>query len=152
VKRLIGIALTAVVGFGIVTAPVPARAQVDENIDKVELMLHGLIAVHASAVMTMKAYQGGLLTKEEAEAELARNEKLLALLIRCGVELKREATTADHSDLSFMQDYLQVCDYLRLALESFKTYIAERNELDRKLFERYLLKGEQAITRLLQSS
>ena len=132
-KRLIGIALTAVVGFGIVTAPVPARAQVDENIDKVE-------------------YQGGLLTKEEAEAELARNEKLLALLIRCGVELKREATTADHSDLSFMQDYLQVCDYLLLALESFKTYIAERNELDRKLFERYLLKGEQAITRLLQSS
>jgi len=41
---------------------------------------------------------------------------------------------------------------LRLALDSFKTYIAEGNTLDQKLFDRYLLMGEQTITRLLKAS
>jgi len=152
VKRLIAITLTAAVGLGVVAAPALAPAQIDQDLEKVELMLHGLIAVHASAVMAMKAYEAGLLTKEEAETEIARNEKLLALLTRCGIELKRAATTASHEDFSFIQDFLQVCDYLRLALDSFKTFIAEGNELDQKLFDRYLLKAEQTITRLLQTS
>lgn len=151
-KRLVAIALVGVVGFGIVMAPVSAPAQVDDDLEKVELMLHGLIAVHASAVMTMKAYQAGLLTKEQAETEITRNEKLLALLTRCGIGLKHAATAASHEDFSFIQDYLQVCDYLRLALDSFRTFIAEENELDQKLFDRYVLKVEQAVTRLLKTS
>jgi hypothetical protein len=100
----------------------------------------------------MKAYQAGLLTKEQAETEITRNEKLLALLTRCGIGLKRAATAASHEDFSFIQDYLQVCDYLRLALDSFKTFIAGENELDQKLFDRYVLKVEQAVTRLLKTS
>jgi hypothetical protein len=152
VKRLIGIMLAAVVGAGVVGAPMSASGQLDDDLDKLELMLHGLIAVHASAVMAMKAYDAGLISKEEAETEIARNEKLLALLARCGNELKRGATTASHEDLAFIQDYLQVCEYLRLALDAFRTYIANANTLDQKLFDRYLLKGEQTMTRLLQSS
>ena len=149
-KRLIAIGLAAAVGLGVVVLPAPA--QIDDDLEKIELMLHGLIAVHASAVMTMKAYEAGLLTQEEAETEIARNEKLLVLLTRCGVALKRAASTASHEDFSFIQDYLQVCEYLRLALDSFKTFIAEGNELDQKLFDRYLLKVEQAMTRLLKTS
>jgi len=152
VKRLIGIALVGLVGFGVVAAPAPASGQIDNDLEKLELMLHGLIAVHASCVMAMKAYDAGLLTKEEAQTEIARNEKLLDLLTRCGLALKRAAATASQEDYSFIQDYLQVCEYLRLALDSFKTYIAEGNTLDQKLFDRYLLMGEQTITRLLKAS
>ncbi len=147
-RPVIAIGLAAVVGIGLVGAPLPVRAQ--DDFGKVELMLYGLTAIYSSTVMTMNAYRAGLLTKEEAKIELDRNEKFLAVLVKCGTKLKREAALDEHQDVSFAQDFLQVCNYLQLALDSFGTFVTEGNELDRKLFDRYLFKGEQAMSRLLK--
>jgi hypothetical protein len=147
VKRLIVIALAAAVGLGLAG---PVRAQEGEDLEKTELMLHGLMAVHASAVMTMRAYDAGLLTKEEATSEHARNAKFLAVLSKVAANLDRSLALSEQEEISFAKEFLQVCTYMDLALNSLEKYIAEGNELDHKLFDRYIAKTEEAMTRLLK--
>ena len=146
-KRLIVIALAAAVGIGLAA---PARAQEGEDLEKTELMLHGLMAVHSSAIMTMRAYDAGLLTKEEATSEHARNDKFLAVLSKVAANLERSLTLDEQEEISFAKGFLEVCTYLDLALDSLEKYVTEGNELDRKLFDRYILKAEQAMTRQLK--
>jgi len=150
VKGLIGTMIAAVVGLALVAAPSAGRAQGAMDLDKVELMLHGVTAVYTSTVMAMNAYRSGLLTKDEAVTEIARNEAFLVVLAKCGRKLEREAAPDEHEDISFAQDFVQVCNYLQFAIESFTTFVSEGNELDRKLFDRYLSKGEETMDRLLK--
>ena len=147
-KRLIAIALAVAVGIGLAAAP--ARAQEGEDLEKIQLMLHGLMAVHGSAIMTMRAYDAGLLTKEDATGETARNDKFLTVLSKVGANLERALTFEEQDEISFAKEFLQVCTYLDLALDALDKYVAEGNELDRSLFDRYILKTEQAMTRLLK--
>ena len=150
-KGLIGTIVAVAVGVAVAAAPSPGGAVMTAELAKVELMLHGVTAVYASAVMTMQAYRAGLLTKEEASTEIERNERFLAVLTKCGRNLEREAEPGDHEDVSFAKDFSQVCGYLQLAFESFGVFVSEGNDLDRKLFDRYLFKGEQTMSRLLRS-
>jgi len=145
VKRLIGMVLAAVIGASLVPRPAAAA-----DADTMELMLHGVTAVYASTVMAMNAYRSGLLTKEEASAEIARNETFLAVLTRCATSLERSAAPDDYDDIAFAKDFGQVCSYLQLALDSFATFVAEGDDIDRRLFDRYLFKGEQTMNRLLK--
>lgn len=146
------IVTAAAVVLGVLAAMGPRGAQAAEDVERLELMLHGVTAVYASAVMTMEAYAGGLLTKDEVQAEVARNAKFLALLTRCGAQMERQAAPNDDEAISFAKDFQQVCSYLEFAFDSFATYVGEGNELDAKLFERYLAKAEAAMTRLLQGA
>ena len=150
VKRLIGMFVVVVVGAGAVVAPATVRAQEGMDLEKVQLMLLGLIAVHSSSVMTMDAFQARVLTKEEAQAEVARNEKFLAVLMKSGTDMKERLALDNQTDLAFIQDYLQVCTYVQLELESLKAYAEGEKELDQKLFDRYVAKSEEAMTRLLK--
>jgi hypothetical protein len=150
VKRLTGIIMVVAVGAGLAAVPAPVRAQEDWDLERLELMLHGLMAVHSSTVMTMAGYRPGLLTKDEATAELERNKRFLAILMKVASRLERDLSVRRDGDVSFAKEYLQVCNYLQLALESFEIYLDEGNELDRELFMRHLVKGERAMSRLLR--
>ncbi|MBN1916452.1 MAG: hypothetical protein JW889_00970 [Verrucomicrobia bacterium] len=149
-KRFICIGLVVVVGASVVLAPAPTQAQQAEDLEKLQLMLLGLIAVHSSAVMTMEAFRAGLLTKEEAQAEVERNEKFMAVLTKSGTDMKQRLAIDERADTSFIQDYLQVCSYVKLALESLATYIDGEKDLEKRLFDRYVAKCEEAMTRLLK--
>jgi len=151
VKRLVGTMVAVAVGVAVAAAPSPGRAVMTADLAKVELMLHGVTAVYASAVMTMQAYRAGLLTKEEASTEIGRNERFLAVLTKCGKTLEREAAPGDDENVSLAKDFLQVCSYLELALGSFEDFVSDGNDIDRKLVDRYLFKCEQTMTRLLRN-
>jgi len=150
VKRLICIGLVVFVGASIVVAPLPARGQGDEDLEKIQLMLLGVIAVHSSSVIAMEAYRAGLLTKEEATVEVERNQKFLSVLIKIATRMKERLALDEQADMTFMQDYLQVCNYAQLALDSLQTYIDGAKELDRQLFDRYVAKCEETMGRLLK--
>ena len=146
-KRLIGIVLATVIGVSLVPRGADAA---EPDTDILELMLHGVTAVYSSTVMAMNAYRSGLLTKEEANAEIARNKAFLAVLLRCATSLERSSAPDEYDDISFAKDFGQVCSYLEFALDSFSTFVAEGDEIDRRLFDRYLFKGEQTMNRLLK--
>jgi hypothetical protein len=150
VRRLIGMTITVALGLALVLVPRPGRAAGIEDVDKTALMLHGVQAVYASTALAMKGYRAGLLTPEEATAEIARNRGFLAVLSRCGSSLERDAGPADFDQISFSKDILEVCNYLELALGSFETFLQGADELDRKLFDRYVANAENAITRMLK--
>lgn len=149
-KRLIGMTMAVAVGLALVAAPAPGPAAGTEDLDKTALMLHGVTAVYSSLALTMNAYRAGLLTAEETTAAVARDEQFLAVLARCGAKLERDAGPEEYDQVSFAKDYRQVCNYLQLALDSFKTFLEEGNELDRKLFDRYLANAEKAVSRMLK--
>ena len=149
-KRLIGMMIGAAVGLALVGASTPARAAGTEDLDKTALMLHGVQAVYASTAIAMKGYRAGLLTQEEVTAEIARNRQFLAVLSKCGSNIERDAGPADFDEVSFAKNFLQVCNYLELSLDTFETFLGEGNELDSKLFDRQLTNAENAITRMLK--
>ena len=149
-KRQIGITLALLAGLGLGVAPALNDAAAAQDLGKMELMLHGLIAVHASIVIDMNAHVAGALKADDATAEIARNTKFLEVLSKACTELERKVPLGEHDQMSFIKDYKQVCDYLELALDSFSTYLAGGNELDRKLTDRYILRAEKATSRLLK--
>ena len=138
------------VGAAVLGTSTPARPAAIEDLDKLALMLHGVQAVYASAAMAMKSYRAGLITQEEAAGEIARNRQFLAVLSKCGAQAESDAGPADYDQVSFAKNFLGVCNYLELALDSFKTFVEEGNDLDSKLFDRQLTNAENAITRMLK--
>jgi hypothetical protein len=72
------------------------------------------------------------------------------VLTKAATNMKEQLTLDNRADISFMQDYLQVCTYVELALGSLKAYVEGEKELDKQLFDRYVDKCEQAMTRLLK--
>jgi len=147
VNKLVGIIIALAIGLCVAS---PRGAAAAEDVEKMQLMLHGATAVYASTVMTMKAYPA-LLTKEEATIEIVRNTQFLDTLSKSASRIEQAASLDDDSDISFAKDYLIVCNYLKFALESLTSYIDDGNDLDRKLAERYIRSADKAMTRLLKS-
>jgi hypothetical protein len=152
VQKITRIVTAVAVAVSVLAATAPRAAQAAEDMEKLELMLHGVTAVYASAAMAMRAYVAGTLTKDDVQAEIKRNTKFLALLTRCGSEMERQAAPDDDEAISFAKDFEQVCSYLDFAFGSLSTYVSEGNDLDAKLFDRYLAKAEAAMTRLLRGA
>jgi hypothetical protein len=158
VRRLICIALVVAVGAlaggaapAATTTPADSTQDI-QDVEKLELLLHGAIAVHAGTVLAMSAYTGGVLNKQQAQREIARNAKFLAVIIKIAERMKRQIAIDEQGDISFLQDFLQVCNYLSMALDAFKNFTDEGKDVDETLFDRYIGKSEEAMNRLIESA
>jgi len=148
--KRIGITIAIVAGLCLGGAPARSEAATTEDVETMELMLHGLMAVHASTVLSMNAHVAGLLKPDHAVAEIGRNTKFLEVLKKSCDQLERKTPLDAHDQISFIKDFKQVCYYLETALEWFDKFVAEGKEIDSKLVDRNILHAERAMGRLLK--